>query len=42
VFEWLATPDGSEFSHAVIVLLLAIAAYFSYRAHTNTRNGGKK
>jgi hypothetical protein len=24
----------------VIVLLLAIAAYFSFKAHSNTRNGG--
>jgi hypothetical protein len=41
LFDWLVTPGGQELSHALSVFLTAIAAYYAYRAHENTkpRNG---
>ena len=36
--DFLASKTGDELVHAVIVVLLAAAAYLSYRTHTNTRN----
>lgn len=32
-FAWLATPVGIEFTHAVIGVLIALAAYLSYLSH---------
>jgi hypothetical protein len=31
-FEWLTTQTGIEFTHAVILVLVAIAAYINHRA----------
>lgn len=39
---WLVSPIGVEFSHAVIVLMLAIAAYLSYLAHRTASETGDK
>lgn len=39
-FDWLSSPHGIEVEHAVIVLLLAVAGYFSAlakRAATQNR-----
>lgn len=33
LFGYLATPIGVELTHAVILLLVAAAAYLNYRAH---------
>ena len=38
LFDWLATPGGAEFSHAVVLLVVSAAAYLSYLAH---RTAGK-
>lgn len=42
MFEWLASSDGQEFSHAVIVLLLAIASYLSWRTHQHVKKSDAK
>jgi hypothetical protein len=40
--EWLVSPIGVEFSHAVIVLMLALAAYLSFLAHRTASATGDK
>jgi hypothetical protein len=42
MFEWLASNDGQELSHAVIVLLLAVASYLSWRTHQRVKDGDAK
>lgn len=32
IFDWLTTATGQEFTHAVIVLLIATAGYLTYLA----------
>lgn len=31
--DWLQTPQGSEVTHAVILLVVAVAGYIQYRTH---------
>lgn len=37
IFDWLSGPDGVALTHAVIVLVLALAGYLSYRAEQTAR-----
>lgn len=37
-FDWLASPLGVEFQHALIGLILALAAYLSYLAHRQAKS----
>lgn len=42
LFDWLSTPAGLELSHAVTLVLLAVAAWISWRTHqTATANTQK-
>lgn len=36
-FDWLTSPGGQELQHAIIVLLLAVAAYLTYLAHVRNK-----
>lgn len=36
-WDWLASPIGIEAQHAVITLLLALAAYLSFLAHRQSK-----
>lgn len=38
--DFLASKTGDELVHAVIVILLAGAAYLSYRTHADTKKKG--
>jgi len=40
--QFLASPIGVEFAHALIVLMLAIAAYLSFLAHKTASETGDK
>jgi hypothetical protein len=42
LFAFLATPEGTDLTRGVTILLSGLGAYFAYRAHNNTkhRNGG--
>lgn len=35
--DWLTTPQGVELTHALVLLLVSVAAWFSYRAHEYAR-----
>jgi hypothetical protein len=37
IFDWLATHQGMDLVNAVIVVLSAVAAYFSYRTHEHIK-----
>jgi hypothetical protein len=37
LITWLSTPTGIEFTHAVIALLVAIAAYLTYATHQSQK-----
>lgn len=36
-FDWLASPIGIEAQHAVITLVLAVAAYLSFLSHRQSQ-----
>lgn len=38
VFEWLSTPGGLEFTHAVSLFVIAAAGYFTWRTHKRVQN----
>lgn len=40
-FDWLESPGGLQFTHAIIVLVLAYAAYVSSLAHQQSRKNAK-
>lgn len=42
VFDWLVSPGGQEFTHAAVILIVAIAGYFSYRAHATSTETKKQ
>ena len=35
--EWLISPEGAEFTRALIVLMTAASAYMLWRVHRNTK-----
>ena len=37
LFDWLASPVGIDLTHAVIVLILAVASWVTYRTHRVTK-----
>lgn len=41
LFDWLATPHGIEFEHAVIGLMLALTAYVNWRTHSEVKQAQK-
>lgn len=41
IWDFLATPGGVEFEHAVITLIVAVAAWFSYMAHRQSSSNAK-
>lgn len=41
VWDFLATPGGVELEHALITLIVAVAAWFSYMAHRQSSNNAK-
>jgi len=42
LFDWLVTPDGAALVHAITFLLIAIAAWFSYKAHEQGKSNAEK
>jgi hypothetical protein len=42
IWEFLVSPTGQEVTHAVVVLILAIAAYFTYLAHQYAKANTEK
>lgn len=37
LFDYLASTPGQELMHAVIILLLSIATYLTWRTHQRTK-----
>lgn len=41
VFDWLNSPVGVEFAHAVIGLITAGALYLSWKSHEQSKTNGQ-
>lgn len=37
LFEWLSTPGGIELTHAVVVVLIAVSGYITYRTREHVK-----
>lgn len=42
IWDFLVSPTGQELTHAIVVLVLAIAAWFTYLAHRYARDNAEK
>lgn len=41
-WQWLSSPSGIDFQHALIVLLLAVAGWFQWRTHSQVQANSAK
>lgn len=41
VWDWLASPAGIELTHALVLLLLAITAWISKKAHDRAEDASR-
>lgn len=42
IVDYLESPAGSELSHAIIGLLIALAAYLTHLAHQRAKSADEK
>jgi hypothetical protein len=42
IWDFLISPTGQEVTHAIVVLVLAVAAYFTYLAHRYAKENTEK
>lgn len=41
IFDWLASPIGVELEHAVIVLILAVSGWITFRTHKQSKENAQ-